>query len=950
MERLGVVALTLGLALLWGCTGGTTDPGRGGGLGGSGGVGGLGGSGGVGGASAGLGWCAAEAIGTGEMSQRETDIATDALGNVVAVWRDSGGYKAVWSNRWTPNEGWGTAEPIQTQEGPSVRPRVAADANGNVVAIWEQSDCASSYDIWSRRWTPSEGWGPAERIDMEDGQTLYPEVAIDSSGNVFAVWTQADGVGGPWVWANRWTQGDGWGMAERVQTNDVWAYDAQVVVDPTGNALATWRERTDEGLYELWLSHWTRDEGWGAPERAETTKSVGKYQMAVDPSGHAIAVWSAGRGQGFDRGIWSARWTGAWEADEQVVDDRRTRDPKVAFDANGNATAAWMYWAGADTGGARIWAGRWTPDEGWDGITQLHGVGSSGRCDELEGLCTDGWSWDPALTVDGNGSALVAWAEVEEDADGQRLDIWSRRWTSGQGWGDAERVDDRDRGVGPPQVAFDATGTGVAAWSQEGTLWSSRFERGCGNDGAGGAGGMGGIGGDRCEGVVCPDTECRSGGACDPDDGTCTYAMVADDATACSEGECVEGGCGVVGAFACTEQGIRDAIAAGGGPRFFACDEAVPVVLTEPLVFDNDVILDGEGELVLEGRGSGTIRVEAERNVELRALRAVSDGYSASLDNLGTLAVADSTVDGVSNYNATLTLTDTEVRRVAVYNLGGVATLTRVRISASDPYSWGGGIHNSGGTVSLIDSTITGSGKLEWHLVGGIYNSHTFEPGGQFREGVLIIEGSTISGNAGYLAGGIYNNGASLTLINSTVSGNTAGRGPSIQSWTWRGGSVTVANSTVSGSAVEYECGSEYNGYGIGNKGTLTVTNSTLAGNAFGGLDNRGEATVTNSIIDGGCAQYGDDSVMTSGGYNIVGGSDGCGFDDPTDMVDVSSSALALGSLSDNGGPTMTYALLAGSVAIDVIPAPMCEVAEDQRGEPRPAGGMCDVGAFEVQP
>jgi len=37
-----------------------------------------------------------------------------------------------------------------------------------------------------------------------------------------------------------------------------------------------------------------------------------------------------------------------------------------------------------------------------------------------------------------------------------------------------------------------------------------------------------------------------------------------------------------------------------------------------------------------------------------------------------------------------------------------------------------------------------------------------------------------------------------------------------------------------------------------------------------------------------------------------------------------------------------------GSVAIDVIPEADCDVATDQRGEPR--GSMCDVGAFEVQP
>jgi hypothetical protein len=75
-----------------------------------------------------------------------------------------------------------------------------------------------------------------------------------------------------------------------------------------------------------------------------------------------------------------------------------------------------------------------------------------------------------------------------------------------------------------------------------------------------------------------------------------------------------------------------------------------------------------------------------------------------------------------------------------------------------------------------------------------------------------------------------------------------------------------------------------------------------------------------------------------------------CGFDQPTDQVNVSAEDLKLGPLADNGGPTETHALLPGSVAIDVIPTDMCEVDEDQRGETRPGGAMCDAGAFEVQP
>jgi len=80
---------------------------------------------------------------------------------------------------------------------------------------------------------------------------------------------------------------------------------------------------------------------------------------------------------------------------------------------------------------------------------------------------------------------------------------------------------------------------------------------------------------------------------------------------------------------------------------------------------------------------------------------------------------------------------------------------------------------------------------------------------------------------------------------------------------------------------------------------------------------------------------------------------DTCHLSDPTDQVNVTAAALNLGALADNGGPTMTHALLPGSVAIDRIPAAMCvddggqPLTEDQRGVARPQGATCDVGAFE---
>jgi hypothetical protein len=58
--------------------------------------------------------------------------------------------------------------------------------------------------------------------------------------------------------------------------------------------------------------------------------------------------------------------------------------------------------------------------------------------------------------------------------------------------------------------------------------------------------------------------------------------------------------------------------------------------------------------------------------------------------------------------------------------------------------------------------------------------------------------------------------------------------------------------------------------------------------------------------------------------------------------------SVGLDPLADNGGPTLTHALLAGSPAIDAADAAVCP-ATDQRGVARPQGSACDVGSFEFE-
>jgi hypothetical protein len=107
--------------------------------------------------------------------------------------------------------------------------------------------------------------------------------------------------------------------------------------------------------------------------------------------------------------------------------------------------------------------------------------------------------------------------------------------------------------------------------------------------------------------------------------------------------------------------------------------------------------------------------------------------------------------------------------------------------------------------------------------------------------------------------------------------------------------------------------------------------------------------TLTNSVVEGNggafaCAtEGGGAATITSAGGNIADDAS-CNLVTPSDQP---STDPLLGPLADNGGPTLTHALLAGSPAIDAAVDAACP-PRDQRGVLRPAGAGCDVGSVEA--
>ena len=231
----------------------------------------------------------------------------------------------------------------------------------------------------------------------------------------------------------------------------------------------------------------------------------------------------------------------------------------------------------------------------------------------------------------------------------------------------------------------------------------------------------------------------------------------------------------------------------------------------------------------------------------------------------------------------------------------------------------GGGIYNGdGATLNLTDSTVSNNTSVN-QPAGGIYG---------FFNSTINITRSTVSGNfTGDVAGGLRSLGNS-TVVNSTFSGNT--------STAWHGGAmfltdgdVTISNSTVVGNNAP---GGTAGGLMVATFGApvnVTIEDNIIADNG-----------TYNCQIEGGAA-----AVLTSLGGNV--NTDGSCSPIGTDQI-VASGGAGVDVLADNGGPTLTHALLPGSPAIDAAVG-ACP-ATDQRGVARPQGAGCDVGSFELEP
>jgi hypothetical protein len=368
---------------------------------------------------------------------------------------------------------------------------------------------------------------------------------------------------------------------------------------------------------------------------------------------------------------------------------------------------------------------------------------------------------------------------------------------------------------------------------------------------------------------------------------------------------------------------LRDAIAAAAAGDTIAFDDALrggTIALT-----GGELAIPGD--LTIQGPGADQLTVSSGHHGRVFA---VEPGVTA---RIADLTIADGNVFGAPFQ---------EVFGGGVLNEGTLTLSCRTlsgNSAAPFGYADGGGVANHRGTLTVSGCTLSGNSA---NYLGG---------GGIFNYSTLAVRASTLSDNSttpygSAPGGGICNDGV-LTLSNSTLSGNSAaGAGGGIYTETGGYPGMVLTNVTITANRANTVGVGAHGGgvyvYRFSPYGMVPVLHNTLIAGNFNGPSGSSRDDV-----------YG--TVNFASDYNLIG--DGTGLTGIADGVrgNLVGSAECpidplLGPLQDNGGPTRTHALLAGSPARGGGSTAYASDF-DQRGPgfPRVVGGRIDIGAYQSQ-
>ena len=396
-------------------------------------------------------------------------------------------------------------------------------------------------------------------------------------------------------------------------------------------------------------------------------------------------------------------------------------------------------------------------------------------------------------------------------------------------------------------------------------------------------------------------------------------------------------------------------------PKVFSTPQTITLTGGQlELTHGNDTITGPKAGVTISGGGVNRVfQVDAGVTAKLSLLTITHghSGYGGGIENFGHLTLNHIAINessaffgggGLESYgpSATLKVEDSTFSGNSAQSGGGIANVNQsvatindsvINGNQADMDGSGGGVYNDA-IITLSNSTVSdntagygggirndipGSMTISYSTIIG-NNARIGNGGGVISDGTLNVDHSSILSNASaFQGGGLRSFGGTVTVVDTTLSGNHA----------YQGGGVSIFNSSGA------------------------LTNCTIGGNnasddTAGLITSQSKVTLVNTIFAGNTDTNGNPSEIghfssVSGTNNLIGlgGSGGLTNGVAGNIVGVAKALLA--PLGFYGGPTETMPLLPGSPALNAGATRKGIPMNDQRGFCRM--GAIDIGAFQSQ-
>lgn len=367
-------------------------------------------------------WLPAQVLSADGEDAAWPQVAIDPQGNAIATWQRSNGSKVVvQAAERSAGGSWSEPEDLSDPGEDAGEADVAVDAEGNAIAVWRRLD-GNNHTIIELSERPFGGdWTEPIELSAHDVYSYEPHVAVNASGDATVIW-HAFGTGETLVQSAERPAGGTWSEPEDLSPAGKEATEAKVGVDAAGTATAVW-ELLDGGGASIQTSRRPLGGAWSEPEYLSSPEySAFVPDLAVAGGGDATTVW--GQFEGEPERIRAAQLSGGEWSEAKTLSGTWADEPQVAVDGTGNAVVIWSRASEEETtlieSSEHLVGGSWTQPR------ILSGDGMGGY--PVEGYVN---VYSPRVAVNPQGEGVAVWVQAQagkrvvESASRSVLGAWS---------------------------------------------------------------------------------------------------------------------------------------------------------------------------------------------------------------------------------------------------------------------------------------------------------------------------------------------------------------------------------------------------------------------------------------------------------------------------------------------------------------------------------------------